>query len=250
MVIRAVVFDLFDTLVDLLSENIPAEQHGAHKLPASVRAIYEAVAEVSGASFEDFTEALGQGARGFAESHFSLEREVPTQLRFEDLARRLGIRDPELPGRLTAIHMGVLRRQVTIPEHHAELLAQLGGRVRLGLCSNFSHSPTALEVLTSGGLLAHLDTVVISDAHGLRKPRREIFEDVLAALDVAPEQALHVGDSLRADIGGAAPCGIGTVWITRRVRDPDAALSAHQGPMPDHVMADLSQLPDLLDRLD
>jgi hypothetical protein len=41
MPVRAIVFDLFDTLVDLLSENIPAEQHGEHKLPASVRAIYD-----------------------------------------------------------------------------------------------------------------------------------------------------------------------------------------------------------------
>ena len=249
MAIEAIVFDLFDTLVDLRSENIPAEQHGEHKLPASVRAIYDEVARVSDVSFEAFAAALGDGARSFVKSHFAEEREVPTDLRFEDLARRLGIDDAALPRALTSLHMGMLRAQVAFPAHHREVLAALRSRVKLGVCSNFSHSPTALEVLETAGFTPHLDTVVISDAYGLRKPRREIFEQVLENLGVAPEETLHVGDSLRADIGGASPCGIATVWITRRVKDPDAALDAHQGAMPDHVIADLSQLSALLDRL-
>ena len=249
MPIRAIVFDLFDTLVDLLSENIPAEQHGAHKLPASVRTLHEAVARVSDVSFDTFASALGEGARGFAKSHFAEDREVPTDLRFEDLARRLGIESPGFPQSLTAVHMGLLREQVAFPDHHAGVLAALGERVKLGLCSNFSHSPTAIEVLESGGFAPLLDSVVISDAYGFRKPRREIFEHVLAELGVAPEETLHVGDSLRADIGGAAPCGITTVWITRRIRNPEEALGAHQGPQPDHVVADLSALPALLDQL-
>ena len=249
MAIRAIVFDLFDTLVDLRSENIPAEQHGEHKLPASVRAIYEEVARVSDVSFDAFAAALGEGARSFAKSHFAKEREVPTDLRFEDLACRLGIDVAGLPQTLTAVHMGQLRDQVAFPAHHAEVLAALSSRVKLGLCSNFSHSPTALEVLSAGGFDRYLDSVVVSDAFGLRKPRREIFEHVLEDLGVAPEETLHVGDSLRADVGGASPCGISTVWITRRVRDPDTTLDAHQGPWPDHVVADLSQLPDLLNRL-
>ena len=250
MAIRAVVFDLFDTLVDLLSENIPAERYGNNKLPASARALYEAVSEWSDASFETFTSALGEGARGFAKSHFAEEREVPTELRFRDLARRLDIEDPDFPARLTAIHMGLLRAQVSFHAHHAEVLGALGRRVKLGLCSNFSHAATALEVLETGGLAPYLEAVVISETHGLRKPRPEIFEDVLEKLDVAPGETLHVGDSLRADVGGAAPCGIATVWVTRRVRDPEAALDAYDGPMPDHVVFDLSQLPDLLTRLE
>ena len=64
MAIRSVVFDLFDTLVDLRAENIPAEQVGAHKLPASVRALHEEVARVSGTSFDDFAAALGEGRGG------------------------------------------------------------------------------------------------------------------------------------------------------------------------------------------
>jgi putative hydrolase of the HAD superfamily len=143
--------------------------------------------------------------------------------------------------------MGLIRDQVQVPEHHTDVLGSLGGRVRLGLCSNFSYSKMALELLDESGIYPHLESVIISDAVGIRKPRREIFEAVLAELDVAPAETLHVGDSLRADVGGAAPLGIRTVWITRQISDVDAALTGHEGPAPDHVIADLAEIEGLLD---
>jgi FMN phosphatase YigB (HAD superfamily) len=55
-----------------------------------------------------------------------------------------------------------------------------------------------------------------------------------------------VGDSLRADVAGAAQLGMRTAWLTRRVKDPRAALAAHEGPAPDFTIADLAELPALL----
>ena len=118
--------------------------------------------------------------------------------------------------------------------------------MRLGLCSNFSHTPTALAVLEDAGLGDVLDPIVISDQHGFRKPRPEIFREVLDALGARPDEVLHVGDRLDADIAGAAALGIGTVWITRRVREPEWTLDEHDGPRPDHVITELRELIHLL----
>jgi len=247
--IRGVVFDLFDTLVDLRWENLPTEETPRGRLPASTREMYGALGEFSDVSFEDFVSALEDGASSLAKSHYALGREVSTQERFIDLARRLAVEAPEFPERLTRIHMGMLRAQVRILEHHRGILASLHEGLRVGLCSNFSHSETALDVLAAAGLREHLDAVVISDAVGIRKPRREIFDAVLRGLEVKPEEVLHVGDSLRADVGGAHSCGIPTVWITRRVKHPERSLEEHQGASPDHVVADLAELPSLIARL-
>ena len=143
--------------------------------------------------------------------------------------------------------MAVLRSGVELLAHHGDVLDRLGRTLRLGLCSNFSHSETALAVLDDAGLRDRLDpgALVVSDAFGLRKPRAEIFAEVLARLGVAAADTLHVGDSLRADVAGAANAGLRTVWITRRVSDPEAALAAHEGPRPDHVIGDLAELPAL-----
>jgi putative hydrolase of the HAD superfamily len=246
--VRAIVFDLFDTLVDLRWERLPVTEHNGKRLPASTPALHERVRSRCAVDLDAFVATMVQGDRDFAESHYKHDREVPTELRMGDVLRRLGIEDGDLARELTRLHMSVLRSGVELLAHHGAVLDRLGRTVRLGLCSNFSHSETALAVLSDAGLRDRLDprALVVSDAFGLRKPRAEIFAEVVARLGVAPAEALHVGDSLRADVAGAANAGLRTAWITRRVSDAEAALAAHEGPRPDHVIGDLAELPDLV----
>jgi FMN phosphatase YigB (HAD superfamily) len=249
MTIRAVVFDLFDTLVDLSMNNLPRIEIGGRFVPSTAGALHEAVAAYSGVDLERFIAVLTEVDRGFRETRHARGLELPTLERFQVVVDRLGIDAPELPGILTETHMGMIRGQVRIPENHEQILSSLARRVRLGLCSNFSHSAMALGLLDECGFRTHFDALVISDVIGIRKPRAEIFEAVLAELGVAPKESLHVGDSLSADIGGAAPLGIRTVWITRRIADRDAALRAHEGPAPDYVIEELSEIEGLLDTI-
>jgi putative hydrolase of the HAD superfamily len=246
--VRAIVFDLFDTLVDLRWERLPVTEHRGKRLPASTPALHERVRIRCGVDLDAFIDTMMQGDREFAESHYRHDREVPTELRMGDVLRRLGIDDAELAGELTRLHMEVLRSGVEVVAHHGPVLDRLRQTVRLGVCSNFSHSETALAVLRDAGLCDRLDpaAIVVSDAFGLRKPRAEIFAEAVKRLGVAAADALHVGDSLRADVAGAANAGLRTAWITRRVSDAEAALAAHEGPRPDHVISDLAELPDLV----
>jgi HAD superfamily hydrolase (TIGR01509 family) len=247
MAVRAVVFDLFDTLVDLRFEDLPQHKHEGRWLPASVPALHAAVVERAPMEFGDFVEAMIALDKEIHAPRYREGREVPTGERFEALVEHFGIDDPELPEILTSLHMGVLRSAVRVPEHHRAFLAELEARVRVGLCSNFTHSETAVGILEEAGFDAHLDAVVVSDAVGWRKPRGEIFEHVLRELDVSPDEVLHVGDSLRADIGGAHALGIRNAWITRRIANPEEALREHEGPAPDHAIADLTEVLALLD---
>lgn len=248
MRIRAVVFDLFDTLVDLCAEELPVEEYKGQRIPASARSVHALVAERHRVGFDAFQEAMMEGMQAFLESHLRRDREVTTLERMSDALARIGIEDAELAERMTWSHMDVLRSAVRVPEHHTGVLDALRGGVRIGLCSNFSHSETAHRVLDEAGFSERLDAVVVSDAFGLRKPRREIFSEVIGRLGVSPEETLHVGDSLRADVGGAASAGIRSVWITRRVRDPRQRLEEHEGPAPDHAIGDLSELLSLVER--
>ncbi len=251
MPIRAIVFDLFDTLVDLRWERLPVTEHRGKKLPASTPELHERVRGRCAVDLDTFVDAMVQGDRDFAESHYKHDREVPTELRMGAVLRRLGVEDPALARELTLLHMNVVRSGVELVAHHGAVLDRLRQNRRLGLCSNFSHSETALAVLEDAELRHRLDpdALVVSDAFGLRKPRAEIFAEVVARLGAAPEETLHIGDSLRADVGGAASAGLRTAWITRRVADPKSALAEHEGPRPDHVIGDLAELPDLLTQL-
>jgi len=247
MATRAVVFDLFDTLVDLRFEDLPRHEIEGRWVPASAPVLHAAVAGRTGLELAAFVDTMMALDKELHAPRYREGREVSTGERFDALLEHLGIDDPGLSAELTSLHMGVLRSAVRVPTHHRALLEDLAQRVRIGLCSNFTHSETALEILEEAGFDAHLDAVVVSDAVGWRKPRGEIFEHVLRELDVAPDEVLHVGDSLRADIGGANALGIRNAWITRRIADPEEALREHEGPAPDHAIEDLAELHALLD---
>lgn len=248
MAIRALIFDLFDTLVDIHYDRLPRDQHAGKPVPPTARALHAAVAEHADVAFERFLEVVAAVDAEFREGRYAQGLELPTEERFTAVVERLGLAVADLPARMTGIHMDMIRAHTEVPGHHAELLAALRRRVRIGLCSNFSHSPTARGILAAAGIERHFDSIVISDAVGIRKPRGEIFEAALAGVGAAPDEVLHVGDSLRADVGGAASAGIRSVWITRRIRDPEQRLREHAGPAPDFVIADLAEVAPLLGR--
>jgi len=247
--VRAVVFDLFDTLVDLHTERMaPMEFRGA-PLAGTARDLYAAFARrVAGVDFDDFAGTLQALDTEFRKSRYAEGLELPTGERFAALVDRIG-GDAALVDELTAVHMGALRDHVRILDHHADVLTQLRGSVSLALCSNFSHSETALRVLDDAGLRSHFDVIAVSDVQGFRKPRPEIFHETLSGLGVAPEETLHVGDNIFADVGGAGALGIRTVWLTRRVREPERHTSRYDGPPPDFVLEDLAELLPLVERL-
>lgn len=249
MQVRALSFDLFDTLVDLPMSALPRVEIEGRRVPTTAGALHAAFAARHPIGFERFATALREVDREWRETFWDQGRELPTLERFEKLLERLEVRDPALPALLTEVHMGLIGGLARAPEHHAPLLARLRGRFRLGLCSNFSHSPTALAILDAADLRARLDTIVISHDHGLRKPRPEIFQAVLDALGAPPEAAVHVGDDLAADVAGAAALGMRTVWITRRVADPAAALARYDGPAPTWTVGDLAELETILTRV-
>jgi HAD superfamily hydrolase (TIGR01549 family) len=246
MPVRAVVFDLFDTLVDLHMDRLPQVEIDGRRFPSTAGQLHALVAERAPVSWDAFTQALYAVEREVRAPRAEAGRELPTLERMEELLRRLGLADGALAERLTDAHMALLREQVTHHPHHAQVLDQLRGKVRLAVCSNFSHTQTALRILEDAGLRWHFDAVLVSDATGWRKPRREIFDATCALLGVPPAETLHVGDHLRLDVAGGGEAGLRTAWLVRRVADPDAKLRENPGPPPTHVIRDLAEVPALV----
>ena len=248
MPLRAVVFDLFDTLVDLHMDGLPLVSVNGRSFPSTAGVLHAEIARHAPVSLDAFAQAQRSIDQEVRAPRYEAGREFPTRERFELVLARLEVAHDGLSERLTQLHMELLRSQVRGLAHHAAVLAQLRARVRLAVCSNFTHSQTALAVLEEAGLRWHFDAVVVSDAVGFRKPRPEIFRATLGALGVAPEEVLHVGDNLSADIAGAAALGLRTAWITRRVPKAAELLAKHAGPRPDHVVADLAEIAEIAAR--
>jgi REG-2-like HAD superfamily hydrolase len=74
------------------------------------------------------------------------------------------------------------------------------------------------ELLHSLNLVSQFDFVAASARVGFEKPQPEIFQHALREAGVRPEEALHVGDHLDADVAGAQAVGLAAVLIDRRER--------------------------------
>ena len=250
-VIRGIVFDLFDTLVDQNHRRLAPTEVDGRRIAATLPDLHAFAREQAGIahSLLEFADLLDGVDAAFRPTTIDVGVELATVDRFAALARGLGCGEvAALAAGLTRVHMGALRGAVTVPDHHELVLLTLAAQFRLGLCSNFSDGETARAVIGEAGFLPHLRSLVISEEVGIRKPRPEIFEAVAEGLGLEPREILHVGDSLEADIAGAAAVGMRTVWLTRRIREPEAKLARYRGPRPDFALDDLRDLPVLMAR--
>jgi FMN phosphatase YigB (HAD superfamily) len=251
-VIRGIAFDLFDTLVDQNHDRLSPIDVDGRRVGATTPALHAFAIEDAGRSLSlaEFAAVLEEVDRELRVDTIDVNIELASLDRFAVLASRLECSDVlSVAKAMAEIHMGILHGAVTVPPHHEAVLASLAVDYSLALCSNFSHAPTAHRILREAGFDRHLETVVISDEVGIRKPRREIFDQVRDSLGFAAHEILHVGDKLRADVGGAAAIGMRTVWLTRCVRDPETLLEQFDGPRPDFAIEDLMDLPVLVARL-
>ncbi|NYH81067.1 putative hydrolase of the HAD superfamily [Actinopolyspora biskrensis] len=97
--------------------------------------------------------------------------------------------------------------------------------------------------LAAVGLADTFDAMLISGECGVSKPSEGIFYAACAALDLAPHEVAHVGNSLDVDAEGAARAGMHGVWLDREAR-ASAGLSVSGDPV--SVIANLYELPELL----
>lgn len=71
------------------------------------------------------------------------------------------------------------------------------------------------EILEGLGLAGFFTVVVVSAREGVEKPASAIFHRALDRLGVAPQRALHVGDSPRDDYQGAEGAGLSAALVDR-----------------------------------
>lgn len=120
-----------------------------------------------------------------------------------------------------------------------EALRARGYRIACVTNRPFS-GPAFLQELDELGLAPLFDALSVSCDVGYMKPHRRIFEHALEEIKVLAEEAVMVGDSLRADVGASQALGMIGVW-----RRPPRPLDEPDGVRPHFVIDDLRELLDL-----
>jgi 2-haloacid dehalogenase len=239
--IRAIAFDCYGTLIDFDTDRF-IEAFGAvlrqQGLDVEPKVLWEHwMAALRGAQAEAGADPAALVTR--ADPPFAPYRETWAD-HFRAAFRAAGVEGD--PHAATAFLHECLGEAEAYPEVPATL-ASLRGRYRLALISN-ADDDWLYACLHKNGLTAW-EVAVSSEAVRAYKPHPAIFQEALRRLDLRPEEVLYVGDSPYADVFGARHVGMPVAWINR-----SGARLPKRLPSPDATIATLTDLLDVLPRLD
>jgi putative hydrolase of the HAD superfamily len=223
-VLEGVLFDWGDTLMDFQFDEELMDRAFRAGLEALEREDLAPADEIR-AHFREHFEPLFW-VPGTVE-----EIEYPGMIR--DALAHFGteLSDDELARFLEAEHAAWQPARVLGSTTHALLDSLREDGLKLGLVSNaFDPGWLLRRDLEQMGIEQRIDVAVFSSEVGIRKPHPEIFGRALAALEVAPERTLFVGDRLYEDVRGAGELGMTTVqalWF-RADEHPDGGEPDYQ----------------------
>ncbi|MBA3415801.1 MAG: HAD family hydrolase [Chloroflexia bacterium] len=109
--------------------------------------------------------------------------------------------------------------------------------VPLGVVSSAVYHPFLEWSLTRIGIRDAFAEITTSASAGFYKSRPEIYLHAVERFGLEPAAVVHVGDSLRWDVGGAQRAGLRAVWITG---DATANPDSPDGLRPDLTLTSLT----------
>jgi putative hydrolase of the HAD superfamily len=222
--IRAVVFDLDNTLVDFMAMKrqaidaaIGAMRDAGFKLPAEdIRRKIDDIYKHRGIEFQN----------------------VFDQLLYDEFSK---IDYKILSAGIIAYRRAREAALVPYPHVYLTLIELTKMNIKLGVVSDAPAREAWLR-LTYLNLHHVFDVVVTFDDTGKRKPRPEPFRKALERLGVPAEESLMVGDWAERDVVGAAQVGMKTVFA--RYGDTFGTLISHA----DYEVNDVSETIDIVKR--
>jgi putative hydrolase of the HAD superfamily len=111
-----------------------------------------------------------------------------------------------------------IREQIHLNNRLVDLLIRLKGKeYKLGIVSDGTIDEQ-IYTLSKMGIIDLFDTIIISEAIGVTKPDRRMFEAVINGLAIEPENIFIIGDDFKKDIIGGIKCGLKTIWVTELAR--------------------------------
>lgn len=227
--IRAVLFDLDDTLSDHISS-----------VRAAVAAQQQHHAELASHELNDLIERSSDALEA-AHSRMlagEITSDQAREIRTRDFFAGLGIEksDAELDAGHEVYREAYEAARGPVAGAHDLLAAIQAADYRLGLITNNLVSGQ-LAKLDRLEMRHYFEMLAISEEVGVPKPDPQIFHIALERMRLDVSEVVMVGDSLTSDIAGALGVGMACVWVDRKGVGADAAPAGVQATIA-HDLAD------------
>ena len=205
--IRAVIFDYYNTLIDIKTDEEKAEvfrylslylqYYGVHLNEQSLRA------------------ALDHERKLYLKTKDEAYPEIDLEVVFSNILKKEGICSPFAAESCCKLFRLLSRERFQLFPDSIPVLKEIRkSGYAMGVVSD-AQKVFCLEEGEMLGLNQYFDHIVISTQFGFRKPDHRLFAIACDLLDVAPDRAVYIGDDLRKDVGGAKKAGLCAVLVNR-----------------------------------
>lgn len=246
--IKALSFDIWDTIVIDDSDELDRKQRGLRSKPDERRFLmYEALSRHQAISQEQFEVAFRVANAAFNKCWKGYSITWTVAERMEIILNGLGHTLPQVELEQLIEQLEVM--EVEIPPHLIEgaeaAIADLASRYKLCIASDAIVTPgTGLrKVLENYNVLHYFSGFAFSDEVRNSKPHRSMFDSAAAQLGVEISEIVHIGDREHNDITGPQGLGMKAVLFTAsRDRGSDNTTA-------DAICTRYSDLPGIIDAL-
>ena len=236
MPLRAIFFDLDDTLVD---DTVSLERCGevaAAELAPGIGVSPSQLADGYVEAAIRFWTELGPNSPKPASGAIRPSMWHRALLKF-------GIDDRALASRLAKRYDELRVDTVELYPDALRVLAELHGRYRLVIITN-GYVETHEDKIARLEIARFFDHVVLAGELALVKPDPAVFAHAMALAKVGPDESVMVGDRFDRDIVGAHAAGMPAIWVN--VRDERLPTGARP---PEATISSIGELPEALEKL-
>lgn len=210
---EAIIFDFDGTLVDFVDSDTKSLKHLHSQIETTV-------------SFKDFFGTAVDEIMNFHQLVDQGDIDPLLMHRFR-LERTFGVHGIQWNDSAIDIYKDELFRTCVPFDGIAEVLSRLKERFKLGLLTNAYDAPEQRKRISSSGLHDYFDEILISGEIGVYKPDPNVFFSILNRLNVVPEKAIYIGDSIKHDVGGANSAGMKSVLFSKKSKKISSEADYH-----------------------
>lgn len=227
--LRAVMFDLYGTLVDIRTNENRDETFESLSHFLEYRRVFVSGKELKELYFSEINQQIARSREKYPEI------DVARAFR-QVLQKRAQTTDRYLAMITTQLYRSLCREKMLLFEDTFWTLNEFRKHYHLGIVSDAQRLYCNPE-MRSLRIEDFFDAIVISSNYGFRKPDPRLFHIVLAMLDIPASAAAYIGNNYHTDVVGAKAAGLAVAGL---IRQPEKDIQGYSDELaPDFVSNDL-----------
>jgi putative hydrolase of the HAD superfamily len=203
--IKAVIFDLDNTLYDYDACNVLAEKQLLEVIAAEFHVSEERAAGFLKHSKEYVKYQLGNEV---ASSHNRL-------LYMQNICEQAEKNPLQYAMKFYDTYWNTMLEHMRLYDYVRPLLKELHSKnIKVGILTDLT-AHIQYRKISRLGLTTQIDYLVTSEEAGAEKPSEKMFGLMLGKMKVKPEKAIMIGDSMKKDVEGAKKIGMRSIYFDR-----------------------------------